>query len=196
MGFDILKKIWHFLWKEDSWSSWVVSMLVLVIFVKFIFYPVLGIAFGTGFPVVAVLSGSMEHNIFFEEWWSHNSKWYEEKEITKDDFRDYNFHNGFNQGDIIILFGVKPEKIEIGDVIVYDSSEEKYPIIHRVTDIDENGKGYKFQTKGDNNFRKPDSPYVEEKHVLGRAYLRLPLLGWVKIWATDIFNAVKGGFIK
>lgn len=197
---EILKRIWYFLWKDDSLSSWAVSLVVLVLFVKFIFYPGLGLIFGTGFPVVAVLSESMEHNDFFDEWWAENHDWYTKKDFTECMFRDYRFHNGFNKGDIIILFGVDSESIKLGDVVVYDDYVNKYPIIHRVTDITinitENGKSYKYQTKGDSNFRKPDLLYVKENQILGRAFLRLPLLGWVKIWATDIFNFVAGGFTR
>ena len=176
MGFiEILKKIWHFLWKDDSWSSWIVSLIVLVFFVKFIFYPLLGLMFGTGFPVVAVLSESMEHNSFFDDWWDKNNKWYVERDFRQDMFKDYRFHNGFNKGDIIVLFGVNTDKIKLGDVIVYDDYINKYPIIHRVTEINitENRKSYKFQTKGDNNFMKPDLIYVEEEQILGRAFLGL-----------------------
>ena len=195
-----LKKFVNFLWNDDSIISWIVSFVILIFFIKFLFYPGLGLIFGTDFPVVAVLSGSMEHNSFFDEWWDENYEWYDEMNFTEDMFEDYRFHNGFNKGDIIILFGVDAGDIKLGDVIVYNDDKNKYPIIHRVTDVKEdtieNRKSYKFQTKGDNNFRSPDFPYVEENQVLGRAFLRLPLLGWIKIWVVGIFNFAVGGFVK
>jgi signal peptidase I len=197
---NIFRRFWHFLWRDDSWSSWIVSLVILVLFVKFVFYPGLGFIFGTGFPVVAVLSESMEHNSFFDDWWNENHDWYSERNFTQDMFKDYKLHNGFNKGDIIILLGVSADEVKLGDIIVYNDYIHIYPIIHRVVDIKvnitENRKSYKFQTKGDNNFRRPDLFYVNEEQVLGRAFLRVPLLGWVKIWATDIFNFVVGGFKK
>jgi len=156
----------------------------------------LGFIIGTSFPVVAVLSGSMEHNNFFNDWWDENHDWYSERGFTEEEFEEYCFHNGFNKGDIMVIFGVKPEKVKIGDVIVYNDYKNKYPIIHRVVNITENRKDYKYQTKGDNNFMRPDQFYVEEKQLLGKAFFRVPLLGWVKIWAVDIFNFVTGGFLR
>jgi signal peptidase I len=55
------KKIWNFLWHEDSVTSWVVSIILAFVIVKFIVYPLIGILLGTGFPIVAVVSESMEH---------------------------------------------------------------------------------------------------------------------------------------
>ncbi|MAG45795.1 MAG: signal peptidase I [Nanoarchaeota archaeon] len=55
------KKIWYFIWREDSWSSWVVNVVLAIIIVKFLIYPGLGLLLGTGFPVVAVVSCSMQH---------------------------------------------------------------------------------------------------------------------------------------
>jgi hypothetical protein len=57
-----LKKIWYFIWREDSWSSWVVNVVLAIIIVKFLIYPGLGLLLGTNFPVVAVVSCSMQHH--------------------------------------------------------------------------------------------------------------------------------------
>ena len=55
------KKIWNFLWHEDSVTSWVVSIILAFVIVKFIIYPLIGVFLGTSFPIVAVVSESMEH---------------------------------------------------------------------------------------------------------------------------------------
>ena len=59
---DIWKKVWHFIWEEDSVASWVVNIILAFVLIKFIVYPGLGFALGTTHPVVAVVSPSMEHN--------------------------------------------------------------------------------------------------------------------------------------
>jgi signal peptidase I len=56
-----LKKFWKFIWYDDSILAWVLNLIVAFLVVKFIIYPLLGLLLGTGFPVVAVVSGSMEH---------------------------------------------------------------------------------------------------------------------------------------
>jgi len=189
-SFRLFRKAWKFLWHDDSLLSWFVSLIVLIIFVKFIFYPVVGVFFGTEFPVVAVLTWSMEHNSFFDEWWDENGLMY--ANFTKDEFRNSAFHNGFNQGDIMVVVGIKPGGVEEGDVIIYNDEKEEYPIIHRVIEVFEDGNSYKYRVKGDNNI-SPDPVFGEEK-ILGKAVLRVPLLGWVKIWATYIWNFIIGGF--
>ena len=58
-----LKKIWYFLWEDDSLISWVASVVFAFLLIKFIIFPGLGLILGTKFPIVAVVSGSMEHSI-------------------------------------------------------------------------------------------------------------------------------------
>ena len=55
------KRFWRFIWYDDSLLSWVTSILLAFILIKFIFFPVLAFAFATPLPLVAVVSGSMEH---------------------------------------------------------------------------------------------------------------------------------------
>ena len=185
-----LKKIWHFIWKDNSLLSWIVNVLIAFILVKFIIYPGAGFLLSTTHPVVAVVSSSMEHNMGFDEWWNLHGSWYEEKNISKEIFNSWNFKNGFNKGDLILLMGFKCDSIGIGDVIVYNSNLNK-PIIHRVVEID----NQKFTTKGDNvdriqNFERS----ISYDNVIGftkynkcsKGLFKVPLLGWVKIMFTEI----------
>ncbi|AEH24771.1 signal peptidase I [Pyrococcus yayanosii] len=61
----------------------------------------------------------------------------------------------FYRGDVVLLEGVKPEDVKVGDVIVYKSPLSKYPIIHRVRKIKTVEIGGReelcFVTWGDNN---------------------------------------------
>lgn len=185
-------KVWHFLWEEDSLLSWVVNIVLAFVLVKFVIYPALGFALGTGFPIVAVVSGSMEHDGSFDSWWSSYSSWYEPNNISRSEFSNFDFVNGFDKGDIMLLYGTKPENIKVGDVVVYASSRNFPPIIHRVVLKEKVNNKYSFQTKGDHN-RQPDAELVSEERVLGRAVFKVPLLGWVKIWFTDLVNVIDGG---
>ena len=60
---DSFKKTWRFIWHDDSWASWFVNIIIAFILVKFLIYPGLGFILGTTHPVVAVISGSMEHEV-------------------------------------------------------------------------------------------------------------------------------------
>lgn len=62
MGFrEFWKKSWHFIWESDSFLSWIVNIILAFVLIKFIIYPGLGFIMQTGYPIVAVVSGSMEH---------------------------------------------------------------------------------------------------------------------------------------
>ncbi len=189
-----LKKLWWFIWEDDSIWSWLINLLLAFILIKFIVYPGLGFLLGTGFPVVAVVSGSMEHDGGFDDWWQSQAycsnsctqeQWYASYGITKEQFQEFPFKNGFNKGDIMVLVGVEPKNIKIGDVIVYMNSE---PIIHRVVKIDST-----IQTKGDHN---PDSGIIDkniqDNAIIGKAVFKIPLVGWIKIAFVESINLFMG----
>jgi len=139
----------------------------------------LSIAMDTDYPVVAVVSSSMEHNIekSYHTWFIDRQ--YEEEEITS-----WKFKKGINKGDIVFVKGVPYEEIKIGDVIVY-KIESGEPIIHRVIQK-ENGDTF---TKGDNNMevdQEGNIPIITEEYLQGRASFRIPFLGYVKIMFMTI----------
>ncbi|MCX6707606.1 MAG: hypothetical protein NT001_05715, partial [Candidatus Woesearchaeota archaeon] len=109
-------KFWHFFWEEDNLLSWALNIIVAFILIKWVIYPGLGLILNTNYPVVAVVSQSMEHNgMGFSQWWAENHAWYESDNITMDDFNNFPVRNGFNKGDIMILYGV--DGVDIGDVV-------------------------------------------------------------------------------
>lgn len=188
-----IRKAWHFIWEDDSIASWLVNIVLAFVLVKFVIYPGLGLLFSTDYPVVAVVSGSMTHDqANFDKWWEENQDWYTKQGFTKEQFQDFPFHNGFNQGDIMVLFGSKPENIKTGYVIVYESHPDYPPIIHRVTSKEQTGETTYFQTKGDHN-TIPDREKIPDDKFLGKAVLRIPYLGWVKIMFTEAVKFLIGG---
>ncbi len=193
-----LRKIWHFIWEEDSFLSWVVNIVLAFLLVKFIIYPGLGLLLGTGYPVVAVVSCSMEHNLpiggcsldhtQFDSWFSSQKDLYEKLLINRNKFLDYRFMNGFNKGDLIVLTGYG--KVNVGDVIVFRGAS-KEPIIHRVVRINNiNGK-ILYHTKGDNNNgSRADELDIGEDRYVGKAVFRIPYLGWVKLAFMELLQRV------
>ncbi len=218
-----LKRTKKFIWDDDSLASWIVNIILAFVLVYFIIYPGLGLLLGTSHPVVAVVSGSMEHKITpvcashdpfsnrcnevddsryrlcgtyfderervdFEFFWETCGEWYEDKSITKDEFRDFPLSNGFNTGDIIVLRGASAEDIEVGDVIVFHATKN-FPIIHRVVEKEVQNGEYVFTTKGDHNKDAGiDDRNIKEDDIIGKASFRIPYLGWVKLTAHNILH--------
>jgi signal peptidase I len=223
-----VKKVWNFIWNDNSIWSWIINIILAFVIIKFLVYPGLGLLLNTSHPIVAVVSGSMEHkavhpcsfydinnpavcikkdvsnyeicgSIFtinqkvdFDFFWTTCGAWYIQNNITKSDFSIMSFRNGFNKGDIMVLFGTKPEKIKMGDIIVFTGYRQD-PIIHRVVRITESEGDYYFQTKGDHN--KDSYTFeqdISEDKYIGRAVVRVPLIGYVKIIAVEFLNLIKG----
>ncbi len=213
-----IKKSWSWVWHSDSIWSWIVALAIIYIAIKFIFFPGLSLLFGTSLPLAGVESSSMDHQIAkddngilnlcgrikdksyidFNQYWETCGDWYEENNITKEQFSEFPLKDGFKKGDIIVVWGrFKPK---IGDIIIFKvdpKSTAPRPIIHRIVGIDEQGI---IQTKGDhntkqltssNNIYKTDETKISQEQVIGKAVIKIPLFGWPKIWLTDLINAFK-----
>ena len=197
------KKLWKLFWKDDSIWSWLVNIIIAFLVIRYVVYPVLGIVLGTGFPIVAVVSESMEHGTHndvlcgqqfdtfhesFNAYWTVCGDWYEQNGISKADFLQFPFNNGFDKGDVIILWRANRDNTEVGDVLVFQGTKPQ-PIIHRVVRVwEEDGEQF-YQTKGDHNSGSIQGGFGETKiaqeRVFGQGILRVPYLGWMKILFVD-----------
>ncbi len=201
-------KAWNWLWYSDSIWSWLAALSLAFIAVKFIFFPFLSFLFGTSLPLVVVESSSMEHpeslaggiiggatggavvtSADFEAWWNEKGSWYEQNKIEKQDTKNWPLKTGFDKGDIMIVYGRAQPKI--GDVIIFNANTQ-HPIIHRIVrKYTDNGVLY-FQTKGDHNIDSISVPLDEKRisgdRIVGRAVVRVPLLGWVKIGFVELLK--------
>ena len=202
-----IKKTWKFLWESDSVLSWILNIIIAFVLVKFIIYPGLGLVLATTHPVVAVVSGSMSHDLEngnicgyapnnyesnFDGYWKVCGSWYGNNNINKETANTWRFRNGFNKGDIMILMGVKAKDINVGDVIVFKSPLLPDPIIHRVVKKSLNDP-LTFQTKGDHNndsITQHGEYSVDQSRIVGRAVLRVPYLGWIKIIAVNAAQSI------
>ena len=196
------KRGWKFFWQGDSFASWVVNIVVAFLLIYFVVYPVLGLVLGTSFPIVAVLSESMQHNLHdgaicgqtitdwkdsFNNYWDTCGYWYDSMGITKEQFRSFHFNDGFNKGDVIILW--RADDVQVGDILIFQGGRPQ-PIILRVVKVwQEDGKTY-YQTKGDHNLDSIKGALGEMKitsdRLLGKGVLHLPYFGWVKIVFVDL----------
>jgi|TARA_Y100000310_G_scaffold107162_2_gene105619 hypothetical protein len=177
---EIWDKIWFLLWKDDSFKGWIFSIIVIFVFIKFIFFPILSLVTGTALPLAIVESCSMYHEGNFlsdyDEWWLDNKGKYSSFGVEKSEFEDFIFKDGFNKGDILFIIGAKPEKLKVGDVIIFNAGTNN-PIIHRIVDLDP------LETIGDNNngqlnFEKS----IQENQVMGKAVFKIaPYVGWIKL---------------
>ena len=85
-------------------------------------------------------------------------------------------------GDLIIVQGIPPADIQIGDIIVFDSPQG-IRTIHRVTRTQTLDGTIQFKTKGDANPNE-DLHWISEQNVHGRVLYRIPYLGWLALDPT------------
>ncbi len=179
-------KFWFLLWKDDSFKGWAFSLIFLIIFIKFIFFPLLSFTTGTQLPLAIVESCSMYHqgNLLsdFDSWWNANGEKYSSFNVEKNDFDKFGFKKGFNKGDILSIRGVNPDKLKVGDVVVF-AAGINHPVIHRIVSIkEENGKRV-FSTMGDNNMGQlQQEKAISEDSIIGKASVKMiPYFGWIKL---------------
>ncbi len=196
-----LKKFWKFL-NEDSWKSTIVFVILFLLIIIYLVSPLIGILTGfsysesiikfstsKSFPyiyissspmnLVIVESCSMYHSESLEQILENNI--YEENNLSYEDTKSWSFKKGFTKGDIII--SIAPKKINVGDVIIFDSNQQgvKYPIIHRVIRNEET-----ITTKGDHNYLLlPYEKEIQPSQVRAKSVLRIPFIGWIKLIFFD-----------
>ena len=206
-------QVWYFVWYDNSIWSWIFDILLAFVIIKFMVYPLLGFFLGTQFPVVAVVSGSMDHDLnpsgeicgkyplnyagTFNNFWNTCGGWYDNKGITRDQFLEFDFKNGFSKGDIIILKGKDPQAINTGDVIVFKPGAFGEPVIHRVVGKTVENDHAFFQTKGDHNkdtiYNAPvNEGRISETRILGKAWFKIPWLGYLKIGFVNLIQTIRG----
>jgi len=191
-----IKKFWDFIWNGKSLLSWVTFLLVIFIAIKFILFPTMSFLTGTALPLAIVESCSMYHGQDFDSWWTQQGNWYEDKGITKEQFKEFPIKNGFNKGDIFFVLGTKKQKLEVGDTIIFTAGTANRPIIHRIVSTEP------LATKGDhnlvqftasNNAEKIDETNIKENQLVGKVtIIRIPLVGWIKLIFFEPFRDESG----
>jgi len=223
-----LKEFWNWIWNSDSILSWFVALILIYILIKFIFFPTLSFVMSTSLPLAGVESSSMDHQFVkdqlnrynlcgenikkedkerlnFNEYWEVCGNWYENKNITRNEFNEFPLKNGFSKGDIVVVWGRFTPKI--GDIIIFKpnpGSTAPRPIVHRIVEISKNENNQlTIGTKGDHNVDqlKSSNPYntlrtdetnIQEDQVIGKVILKVPYLGWLKIFFVELTNKIMG----
>lgn len=199
---NFLDKFWFLVWKDDSFKGWIISIIFIFVIIKFIFFPSLSFVTGTELPLAIVESCSMYHsgNLLsnYDQWWKNHDVKYMKFLINKDTFRKFSFNKGFNKGDILFIIGTKPEKIKLGDVIIFNSGVRSTPIIHRVVSIRKADNEYVFSTIGDNNPSQISfEQNINQNQIVGKAVFKIaPYLGWGKLIFFELTNGNKAGFCE
>jgi len=86
-------------------------------------------------------------------------------------------------GDLVIVQGVPPTSIQVGDIIVFDPPQGSRTI-HRVTKIETLPNGtIRFKTKGDAN-PSEELYWISQQNVHGRVLYRIPYIGWLALDPT------------
>jgi signal peptidase I len=185
------RQAWKYVWEGEGVIPFILNVLIAFVFIYFIVYPGLSFLLGTNFPIVAVISGSMEHDGNFDTWWRSNcrsnqgqvsqAQLYNSIGISKEEFLEYSFKDGFNTGDIMVLGS--PAITEVGDVIVFMSGQPHDPIIHRlIANSDGN-----YLAKGDHNcYSAAFEQSIRHNQLVGKALFRIPYLGYIKIIFVNI----------
>ncbi|MEM5802310.1 MAG: signal peptidase I [Candidatus Aenigmatarchaeota archaeon] len=193
-----VKKIWQSL--TEGWFGYIFYAALGIIFAYLLQNVILSTLLGTHLPVVAVVSGSMDHGNYrgslpcggkvenyeenFDNWWELCKGFYENIGITKQQFLTFPFKNGFKRGDMPIVQGSNEYKV--GDIIVYSVPTERAPIIHRIVKINPDGT---YQTKGDHNLAQNPYEYsVRKDQIHGRVIFIIPKLGYFKVILSEIFG--------
>ena len=83
----------------------------------------------------------------------------------------YSMWPTYDNGDVLLIVGVEPLDLKVGDVIVYRKYDGTL-VVHRVIDKSYIDGKWVFRTKGDNN-PHPDPYPVWEDQVVGRVAGRL-----------------------
>ncbi len=179
-------KFWFLLWKDESFKGWLFSVVFLFIFIKFIFFPVLSLLTGTPLPLAIVESCSMYHkgNLLsdYNAWFERHEEKYSNFGVDSEKFFVFPFKSGLNKGDILFVLGVKAEKLEVGDVIIFNAAQRN-PVIHRIIEINKENGEIVFSTIGDNNNGQLTfETNIKSEQIVGKSVMKLaPYLGWIKL---------------
>lgn len=141
----------------------------------------LGLALGTDLPVVAVVSDSMTHDSTTLE--RHYEYLQNNFGYTQEDIESWPIKDGFFKGDVLVVKGLDPEDLKVGEVIVYNIQGQQTPIVHRIIKIENDV----ITTKGDHN---PSYDPWKPKRIHGEAVLVIPYLGWPKLILTKIWGGI------
>ena len=147
--------------------------IVAAFAIAWVAYQLIAAATGTPLPIVSVVSDSMYHANYFDEWWAKSGQDYKQFDIDKAMLEKFPDANGLSRGDLLLV--VKPENPKIGDILIYRKFGSDFTIVHRLVKIESNG----YIVKGDNNHVA--DPFVAKEYVVGKVVFAVPVLGYPRL---------------
>lgn len=159
------------IWENEYFKT--AAMIMVIIVIVFAFWYGSQLVLNTQYPALAVASGSM-----CTLPGSYCDGWFHPFETT------------LHIGDLIIVQGINPEKINAapypdGDIIVFHQPQAGGElIVHRAIEKQVINDKISFKTKGDGN-AGPDSSMVPEDNVVGRVVLRVPWVGHIALFLRN-----------
>ncbi len=206
-----LKSFMNYVFRGEDFISHILYFVILFVFFKYLLIPVIGFLMSTTYPLTAIVSSSMEHDLESgfvcgneftysdQNYWDICGDYYKTNlEISENQFNLFPFENGMNRGDVIIVYGRSAELIDVGDVVLFkgqdkvllENGEEESlfflnygPIIHRVVAKSYENGTYYFTTKGDNNPAIMQKEVnIPQQDILGVAIIRIPYLGLINYY--------------
>lgn len=101
----------------------------------------------------------------------------------------------YKRGDLVIIYGKQPKKINVGEVILFKVKEVSEPVLHRVINKKKNRTGVYFKTKGDNNPYVDPWGWVSGENVFGVVVFGIPQIGYLFILIPPIFFRIIAGIL-
>ena len=137
-------KFWKWTWNSDSILSYFSAIILSIIIIKFLIFPFFGLILKNDFPMVVVVTGSMEHkivdgkicensfsndlnkNLDFEKYWNSCGNYYENNlNISKKNFENFEYNSGLNIGDALLIYG-KKENYQVGEVLIFIPKDKNF----------------------------------------------------------------------
>ena len=118
---------------------------------------------------------SMYHNeLDFNAWWTEYNNSYLKYNISKTEFESFPMVNGISkiQG---YFSDIKPEEVQIGDIVSYEPDGHDFFIAHRVVHINRTSGSINFTLMGDNG---QVVSHIEQEQVTGK-YVYSPALNFI-----------------
>lgn len=87
----------------------------------------------------------------------------------------------YHVGSLIYVADVKPEKLEVGDSVTYEISEDGTMVTHRIIEIDSTNRC--VYTKGDAN-NVADGGAISYDDIVGKPLFSIPFMGYLAHYFT------------
>lgn len=162
-------------------KDWILWISLSIIFATGI-GAALCVGLDTGTPAMAVVSNSMLHDSVAR---NNHFLWLADHGFGEKLIQAFDFQNGFAKGDVVIVQG--QQDYDVGQVIVYRTSVQSMPIVHRIIEVN----GTTYQTKGDHN-PVPDPWKVELGKIEGKVIAVVPYVGFIKVLPMEALTRVMG----